>query len=251
MQILKVEIGGDTNSTSGAEPSHEHTRGSVNCNRGYEWWLAEQAKARNPNIKLYGLAWGAPGWIGNGNFWSTDMINYLLDWLGCATSHGLTVDYLGGWNEKGHNDTWYENLRSALNSHGYSNVKIVASDEFGWGAADDAVRDPAFASAVAVFGSHYVVRLPQQPDQLPEFEQRGGHRQAAVGQRERLGRLQRRRERPGPGHQPGLPRRQDDRLHQLAGHRRDHPQHSRGRPWASRSPRSRGRATTPSARTPG
>ena len=52
MQILKVEIGGDTNSTSGAEPSHEHTRGSVNCNRGYEWWLAEQAKARNPNIKL-------------------------------------------------------------------------------------------------------------------------------------------------------------------------------------------------------
>ena len=89
MQILKVEIGGDTNSTSGAEPSHEHTRGSVNCDRGYEWWLAEQAKARNPNIKLYGLAWGAPGWIGNGNFWSTDMINYLLDWLGCASGHGL------------------------------------------------------------------------------------------------------------------------------------------------------------------
>ena len=27
LQILKVEIGGDTNSTSGAEPSHEHTRG--------------------------------------------------------------------------------------------------------------------------------------------------------------------------------------------------------------------------------
>ena len=26
----------------------------------------EQAKALNPNIKLYGLAWGAPGWIGGG-----------------------------------------------------------------------------------------------------------------------------------------------------------------------------------------
>jgi hypothetical protein len=155
-QILKVEIGGDTNSTSGAEPSHEHTRGAVDCTRGYEWWLAGQAKTRNPNIKLYGLSWGAPGWIGNGNFWSTDMINYLLDWLGCASSHGLSIDYLGGWNEKGHNDTWYENLRSALDSHGYRNVKIVASDEFGWGAADDAVRDPAFANAVSVFGSHYV-----------------------------------------------------------------------------------------------
>jgi len=155
-QILKVEIGGDTNSTSGAEPSHEHTRGAVSCTRGYEWWLAEQAKARNPAIKLYGLSWGAPGWIGGGNFWSTDMINYLLDWLGCATSHGLTVDYLGGWNEKGRNLTWYENLRAALDSHGYGSVKIVASDEFGWGAADDAVRDAAFARAVSVFGSHYV-----------------------------------------------------------------------------------------------
>jgi len=156
MQILKLEIGGDTNSTSGAEPSIEHTRGSVNCTRGYEWWLAQQAKARNPNIKLYGLAWGAPGWIGNGNFWSSDMIDYLVAWLGCAASNGLTVDYLGGWNEKGHNVTWYVNLRSALNSHGYSNVKIVASDEFGWGAADDAVTNSAFANAVSVYGSHYV-----------------------------------------------------------------------------------------------
>src|SRR5690348_5323839 len=77
LQILKVEIGGDTNSTSGSEPSHAHFRGDLNCNRGYEWWIMEQAKARNPSIKLAALAWGAPGWIGNGNFMSTDMIDYL------------------------------------------------------------------------------------------------------------------------------------------------------------------------------
>ena len=64
LQILKVEIGGDTNSTDGSESSIEHAEGSINCNNGYEWWLMEQAKALNPNIKLYGLAWGAPGWIG-------------------------------------------------------------------------------------------------------------------------------------------------------------------------------------------
>ena len=156
MQILKVEIGGDTNSTSGAEPSHEHVRGSVNCNRGYEWWLMEQAKARNPNLTLVGLVWGAPGWIGNGNFWTNDSIDYLIAWLGCATSHGLTIDYLGGWNEKGYNATWYKNLRSALNSRGYSAVKIVAGDNFGWGEADESLRDPAFGAAVSVFGSHYV-----------------------------------------------------------------------------------------------
>src|SRR4051812_23913726 len=127
-QILKIEIGGDTNSTSGAEPSIEHTRGVINCNVGYEFWLAEQAKARNPNIKLYGLAWGAPGWIGNGNFWSTDMVNYLISYLGCAKQHGLSIDYLGGWNERGYNVSWYQQLRSALNNNGYGSVKIVAAD---------------------------------------------------------------------------------------------------------------------------
>ena len=155
VQIMKLEIGGDTNTTSGAEPSHEHVRGVVNCTRGYEWWLAEQARVRNPNIKLIGLTWGAPGWIGS-NFWTTDAINYLIDWLGCATSHGLTIDYLGGWNEKGFNTTWYKNLRAALNSRGYPAVKIIASDDFGWGAADESLRDPAFGNAVGVFGSHYV-----------------------------------------------------------------------------------------------
>lgn len=156
MQMLKVEIGGDTNSTSGAEPSHEHIRGSVNCDRGYEWWLMAQAKARNPNIKLIGLSWGAPGWIGNGNFWSNDSIDYLTSWLGCATTHKLNIDYLGGWNERGRNVSWYKNLRSALDSHGYQATKIVASDEFGWASADDASKDQGFANAVAVFGAHYV-----------------------------------------------------------------------------------------------
>ena len=79
LQILKVEIGGDTNSTDGSESSIEHTSGSVDCNAGYEWSLMQAAKARNPSIKLYALAWGAPGWIGGGNFWSTDMITYLAE----------------------------------------------------------------------------------------------------------------------------------------------------------------------------
>jgi len=58
LQILKVEIGGDTNSTDGSESSIEHASGSINCSAGYNWWLMEQAKALNPNIKLYGWAWG-------------------------------------------------------------------------------------------------------------------------------------------------------------------------------------------------
>ena len=154
LQMLKIEIGGDTNSTSGAEPSIEHTRGTINCNVGYEFWLAQQARTRNPNIKLYGLAWGAPGWIGGGNFWSTDMIDYLTSWLGCAKQHNLTIDYLGGWNERGYNIGWYENLRSTLNSSGYSAVKIVGADS-DWSIANDVNSNPALASAINVIGAHY------------------------------------------------------------------------------------------------
>ena len=75
-----------------------------------------------------GRAWpGArPAGSATATFFSNDMIDYLVAWLGCATQHGLTIDYLGGWNEKGCNITWYENLRSALNSHGFGSVKIVA-----------------------------------------------------------------------------------------------------------------------------
>jgi O-glycosyl hydrolase len=157
MQVLKVEIGGDTNSTSGAEPSHKHTAADLNCGRGYEWWLMQQAKARNPNIKLVALSWGAPGWIGGGNFWSTDMINYLIAWLGCARQNGLTIDYLGGWNERGYNKGWYESLKSALGANGYGTVKVVADDaSSGWAVADDIAGDSAFRAAVDVIGVHYV-----------------------------------------------------------------------------------------------
>jgi hypothetical protein len=154
LQILKVEIGGDTNSTDGSESSIEHTKGSVECDTGYEWWLMEQAKALDPSIKLYGLAWGAPGWIGGGDFWSTDMINYLVSWLGCAKSHGLTINYLGGWNERGYNISWYEQLRSTLNADGYSAVTIVGADS-DWSIASDVDSNSTFAAAVGVIGEHY------------------------------------------------------------------------------------------------
>jgi O-glycosyl hydrolase len=154
LQLLKLEIGGDANSTDGSEPSIEHVRGTVNCDGGYEWWLAEQAKARNPNIELYGLAWAAPGWIGGGNFWSQDMIDYLMTWLGCARQHGLAIDFLGGWNERGYNKAWYENLHSTLAAKGFGATKVVGADS-GWEIADDMVADPTFAKSVDIVGAHY------------------------------------------------------------------------------------------------
>ncbi|MER7272561.1 ricin-type beta-trefoil lectin domain protein [Micromonospora carbonacea] len=158
LQILKVEIGGDTNSTSGSEPSHSHFRGDLDCNRGYEWWIMEQAKLRNPSIKLVGLAWGAPGWIGNGTFMSQDSIDYHLAWLGCAKQHNLTIDYLtAAQNERLYDANWTINLRTALNNNGYAGVKLIFGDDYpgSWNPANVAVNNAALRNAIDVIGGHY------------------------------------------------------------------------------------------------
>ena len=57
LQELYVEIGGDGNSTQGSELSHMHTKTDENYYRGYEWWLMEQARQRNPAVVLDATAW--------------------------------------------------------------------------------------------------------------------------------------------------------------------------------------------------
>jgi galactosylceramidase len=64
LHILKVEIGGDAQSTDGTEPSHmRFENGDLNFSRGYEFWLLQEAKKRNPEIKTYALSWGFPRWV--------------------------------------------------------------------------------------------------------------------------------------------------------------------------------------------
>src|SRR5450755_336204 len=168
LQVLKVEIGGDANSTDGSEASIEHSQGAVNCGAGYEWWLMGQAKARNPNIKLYGLAWAAPGWTGS--FWSQATTGYIVQWLGCARQHGLTIDYLGGnQNESPYVKTWTESLRAALDLAGFSGTRIVMSDDGdtagNWPVATDVAGDPVFGAATAVLGEHDVCGYPTNGNQ--------------------------------------------------------------------------------------
>jgi hypothetical protein len=156
VQILKLELGGSGNSTSGAEPSFEETRGSINCAVGYEFWLGQQAVQRNPNIKLYGLTWSAPAWVGS-SFYNANGIQYILDWLGCAKQRNLPITYMGGWNEHGYDATWFPQLRTALNNNGYGNVQIVAADanDSGWSTADAMAGNPAFKASAVALGNHY------------------------------------------------------------------------------------------------
>lgn len=161
LQILKLEIGGDANSSDGSEPSIEHQSGQIDCRSGYEWWLASQALALDKNIKLYGLQWAAPGWVKT--VWSKADVGYVIKWLNCAKSHHLKISYLGGWNENGFNVAWFKNMRAALNASGYRSVKIVASDDIGsrsWNIANVASTDPKLKAAIGILGAHDTCAYP-------------------------------------------------------------------------------------------
>lgn len=162
LDIFKFEIGSDTNSTTSAEPSHERMPGEINCQRGIEWWMAKEAKARNPQIKLYALMWGAPGWFKDGKLWGDDQVQYLMTWLGCAKENGLHIDYLGGGNERSDPPppvSFYIALHKAL-AKNYPDIKIVASDEHAppnyWHIATEMLADRDGSAAISILGEHDV-----------------------------------------------------------------------------------------------
>ncbi|XP_077992029.1 galactocerebrosidase-like [Glandiceps talaboti] len=159
LHILKVEIGGDAQSSDGTEASHMHTANDENYQRGYEWWLMKEAKARNPDIKLYGLPWSFPGWLGNGTTspYKNPQVTakYILNWIkGAKKYHDLDIDYIGIWNERAYNIPYVKTLRKTLDDNDLKNVKIVAADEK-WEIADDLLKHPDFNKTVDIIGAHY------------------------------------------------------------------------------------------------
>ena len=59
-----------------------------------------EARKRNPHIKLYGLPWAFPNWLGvnvsNPMADPVRLAKYIVNWVKCAHSqHNLTIDYLG------------------------------------------------------------------------------------------------------------------------------------------------------------
>jgi hypothetical protein len=158
LQHLKVEIGGSVDSSSGSEPTHQFTRSDTNFDRGYEWWLMGQGRARNPGLILDCLAWGAPGWIGGGNYYSQDMCDYIALYLkGAQTYHGLDFAFTGTHNESTVNTAWIKQLRATLDTNGLQSVQLVAADSGSdpWGIVGSMQSDSALASAIGRVGAHY------------------------------------------------------------------------------------------------
>ncbi|XP_039993229.1 galactocerebrosidase isoform X2 [Xiphias gladius] len=159
LHILKVEIGGDAQTTDGTEPSHMHYENDENYYRGYEWWLMKEAKKRNPNITLIGLPWAFPGWVGHGKNWPYDFPDitaaYVVNWiLGAKQYHDLDIQYVGIWNERNYDSKYIKVLRNMLDKVGLTDVGIIAADG-DWSIANSTIVDPCLNDSVEVIGAHY------------------------------------------------------------------------------------------------
>ena len=132
-------------------------RNDENYQRGYEWWLMKEARKRNPNLFLDCLEWGAPAWIGNGNFFSQDNADYIVKFIeGANKVHGLKIQYTGIWNENPRRHGLDQALRETLDRHQLRDVKIVAADDINrWTIVDVMKSDPDLDRAVDVVGVHY------------------------------------------------------------------------------------------------
>jgi len=167
LQVLKVEIGGTVNSTWGSEPSHANTRDEFEhpkpeyYERGYEWWLMKEARKRNPDIIIESLQWGAPGWIGNGEFFSQDNADFVAQFIrGARDYHGVTINYQGIRNEAGFAVDYIKTLRRILDRNGLQHVKLVATDSAGgdhaWDIVPEMASDPELSKAIYAVGGHYM-----------------------------------------------------------------------------------------------
>ena len=162
LQVFKVEIGSDGNSTSGSEPTVARAGQAPNYTAGYEGWLISEALSRNPNIKFQALPWGLPSSVATSSsqYWTTATSNYIINYLiGTQTTYGITFDEVGGRNENGYNIGFYENFKQALTTAGLQ-TKVVASDDWTinngvpWYVATDLVNNAGFRTAVDTLGYH-------------------------------------------------------------------------------------------------
>ena len=168
MQTLYVEIGSDGNSTQGTEPTHMRSRTDENYSRGYEWWLMSEAKKRNPDLTLDACAWGCPGWIGDGNFWSQDMADYDEKWIkGLKTNYNLDLDAVGCRNERGVVTWWAKLFRKTLDANGLQHVRLHGFDNAGddvWSWLKDLKTDKTLADSMDVLSNHTLTLHPKSPE---------------------------------------------------------------------------------------
>eukprot|EP00039_Didymoeca_costata_P032679 m.38843 g.38843 ORF g.38843 m.38843 type:complete len:1028 (+) comp9481_c0_seq1:155-3238(+) len=162
LQHLKVEIGGDAQISCGAESSFWRTQDDMNLNRGYEHWLMQEAKKRNPNITLLGLVYAWPSWISNtttpwaDNTSITNAARYVTEWvIGSKQTHNLSIDWVGCWNEREYSTDYIIQLRQMLDAHGLQKVSIIGNDKTWDPISKDFLSNSDLRASLGALSQHY------------------------------------------------------------------------------------------------
>nr|MDT0659500.1 hypothetical protein [Micromonospora sp. DSM 115978] len=168
---IKVELGADSNSSSGAEPATKRSADEpANVLRGAGFHLIADALRVNPDVEVEALRWGEPSWTGNDwakrYQWYKETIDAAYDTFG--------VEF--GWMSPAQNEVrhaayqaseldwtiqfakWLDRDAAAPDArYDYSKIKIVALDSYRSGDAVAALilANPDALAHVDALGFHY------------------------------------------------------------------------------------------------
>lgn len=172
---LKLEMGADTNSSSGTEPAVKRTEDEpADVTRGAGYQLAADAKKVNPDLTLDMLFWSEPLWVTNADDVYAARYKWYKETLDAAyAEYGLVFDYVSCTrNERAADTEWIKYLSKALKSetdcpYDYSAIKIVAGEEVcTWNIASKMLGDSELLDAIDVLGSHYTSWSSEQAQKL-------------------------------------------------------------------------------------
>lgn len=178
---IKVEMGGDVNSSSGTEPATMRSpEEEANVLRGAGWHFAADAKTINPEITVEILRWGEPKWTQEGIGYETfdnPKFEARYQWYkktidAVYAEYGYEINYVSpSQNERrrdyGDNTAWIKYCAQRLNEdaghadakYDYSEIQIVAADTHS-NSADIAGRmlsDKELMDLVDVVSDHYTL----------------------------------------------------------------------------------------------
>jgi galactosylceramidase len=157
LQLVKNEIGADSNTSSGTEPSHWRNAADTPAARGVNFWIAREAKARNPDMQFAALRWATPAWVKD----DAAKSRYLTSFLDLMSANGTPVDFIGpGINEDDYTaalGAFIKNtFKPALDAGGYTSKIIIADDiKKRWSAAPAVNEDAALKAPIFALSAHY------------------------------------------------------------------------------------------------
>lgn len=166
---IKIELGCDSDTSSGAEPTTKRNPGQdANVKRGAGFMFAHDALEINPDITVDMLCWGIPAWVEE-KYEKSDKAGFKARYRWYKETMDAAYDtwkikfsYVSAnRNERVIEKEWTKYLRKALDTekiqrYDYSKVKIVAADETdNMYVAQEMLADSEYRDAVDVIGCHY------------------------------------------------------------------------------------------------